>query len=256
MNSNSFVKLAWVVFLWSVTAMSSVASHQAWASSSSHHMGHMPGDKVMADTPAKPAGPGSLAVMLRGVDKVVASWGVGPNDNQLNSIDYRQATSTVTDAVRELFRNANFYVPVSSIQIKSLNEISDAQQERQYERPNVLLVTFVLSARQETVAGKPIEVAALTWMFRRFDSALTFSGSGDGVSYPFVIPDTKDDLMKRIHDGVLYLAPNLPERIACANKISPDCPDCAVTECPMVKEYLERPASNRQNLSPALKVEP
>jgi len=228
---------------------------QAYAASSGQTY-HMPTDTIIEERTSTnassnhlpesdikdpvPTGVTSLAFMFRGVDTVVVDEGTGPHVEHLAITDYRRTVSVMTDALRDVVLNPHFINDVSRIQIKSLNEIRDSGREDQYKKPNVLLVTFVLSARQEHIDGKAINVGALTWIFRRFDSTLTFSGAGDGVSYPFVIPDSQDELMKHIRAGVLYLAPNLPNQIVCANKIPPECRDCAL-DCPMSHKYVEKP---------------
>jgi hypothetical protein len=179
---------------------------------------------------------------FKGVDTIIVDQHVGPNDRQLANTTASDAVAVITATLQQIFSNAAKDLPVSGVTIKPIAENHDQVSVEYLSKPNVVLVTFILSARQEMIAGKPVKVGAITWEIRHFNSRLSFSG--DGVSYPFVMPDTQDELMHRIRDGVLYLASKLPRQFVCDNKYgvpTKECPDCSLNACHFGQEYMEKP---------------
>lgn len=72
-------------------------------------------------------------------------------------------------------------------------------------------LVFILSAREETVNGGPVKTAALSVQFLRSMFYNEPRGiSPDAVTYPFSVPESKDELKIKIQDGVRYLTSYVP----------------------------------------------
>jgi hypothetical protein len=186
-----------------------------------------------ANTPVTAPLPDSL---FKGVDTIVVNAGVSPNTPQLLNINVADTVTAMTESVQNIFSDASKTPPVVAVTIKKLYE--NQMEIDDLNKPDVVLVTFKLSVRQEDNAGKPIKIGSLSWEIRHFNSTLSFAS--DGVSYPFVIPDTKDELIQRIRDGVIYLASKLPRQFVCGNKYgtpTSDCPDCTLKACNFDRNY-------------------
>lgn len=110
-------------------------------------------------------------------------------------------------------------------------------------KPNVLQMSFVISARQENIDGKAVTVAALSVTLRRQKAEADILEISGDATYPFVVTN-KNELATRMTEGVKFLTSFLPSYLVCANKYkyghkSEQCPDCDISACNIDKPYGE-----------------
>jgi hypothetical protein len=216
---------------------------QAHASESPSTPQSIPAAPDAGAAPSQPSGAMKVAIdrmtdfdpaMFKGVDTLVVADGFSPTTQQVLSVTSKDTMSAMTGEVQKLFSDASKRYPVSAVRIKPLRENSEQLEVEYLRKSNVLLVTFVLSARREMIAGKPVKVAALTWAIGKYASRDSFA-QGQGIAYPFVVSDSKQEQVQRIRDGVAYMASALPSYFGCANSEIP------TTLCNFDKPYRETP---------------
>ncbi len=178
---------------------------------------------------------------LKGVDTIVVADNFGPGAAKLLNVDHLKTRPIVLNVLQGVFSDANshLWVKDSWLSIKPAlhMDIHDLQ------KPDVLLMSFVISAREEHVDGKAVTVGALSLTLTRSDpegsKALEIAGD---ATYPFLVPSNPDELEKPITDGVKFLTSFLPSYLVCANKYghkSGQCPDCEMSACHIDEPYGE-----------------
>lgn len=123
--------------------------------------------------------------------------------------------------------------------------VSNLDEKGSTIAPNTLYMDFLLSAQQEEINGKPVKVAALWVKYRYYLTTDTLADmKAFDATYPFIVPDTREEFLKKIDQGVHFLTGYLPKVYNCANtgkvEQSGDCSkDCwlrdpwpANTPCP------------------------
>lgn len=82
--------------------------------------------------------------------------------------------------------------------------------------PNIFQVTFLLSAQPDVIIGKHVKVATL-WV--RYGYYLPDNKQADikafDASYPFIVPDNREEFLKKIGQGAYFLTRYLPTMYYC-----------------------------------------
>jgi hypothetical protein len=159
---------------------------------------------------------------LRGIDTVVVYGSISdpssgadlfpPLSKRIKDEHGRRVPSQFLLAVRDVFSKAPW------VSIKSRDEVHGG-----LTRDNIIVFTFGVSARQEISGGKPIKVGSLSLQIQKYRTN-PFHPTPDHyaiaytpIAYPFLIPDTEEDLSKIINEGVRFLTAHLPSYFICAN---------------------------------------
>lgn len=163
---------------------------------------------------------------LKGVDTIIlrSPLDVGPANFLSTLANSAELDSWVYDAFSAMFAS------MPQIKITAYRTSSDRQS-------NSIIVSYYLSVREEMVKGKLVKTAALAVQFRQsfyYDPPDNFSPSRT-VVYPFLVPETKEELEVKIKDGVRYLADFFPS-ILCY-EINSSSNDCRLTDA---KPYAEK----------------
>jgi hypothetical protein len=179
-------------------------------------------------------GPVMNPVLFKGVDTLAVDDSFNPGETaKLLGLTHNESRPTIISEVQKIFSDAAPRLPVSAVVIKpAFNmDIHDLQ------KPNALVLSFILSAREEMFAGQPVRVANLAMRLGNLGSKDMFA---EEATYPFVVPDTQQELQQRIRDGVFYLSSFLPSYYTCGNKRgypTNECPDCRPSACNLDKPY-------------------
>jgi len=182
-------------------------------------------------------GPVMNPALFKGVDTLAVDDSFDPGQTaKLLGLTHNESRPTIISEVQKIFSDAAQRLPVSGVVIKpAFNmDIHDLQ------KPNALVLSFILSARQEMVAGQPVRVADLSMRLGNLGSNNMYA---EAATYPFTVPGTQDELQQRIRDGVFYLTSFLPSYYACGNKHgypTKECPDCRVSACNVDEPYGEQ----------------
>jgi hypothetical protein len=177
---------------------------------------------------------------FKGVDTLIVSEIFGTEANKVLNLTHIDTGPVILEEVQKIFADADQHLPVSWVAIKPLTQSHQMMEIKDLEQPNVMQLFFVLSARQEKINGQIIKVADLRMSLGKRS---TRQNGGDDTSYPFVVPDSKEELQERIRDGVFYLTSKLPNYFACGNKYgrtTPQCPDCNLRVCSFYETWEER----------------
>lgn len=115
-----------------------------------------------------------------------------------------------------------------------------SQNAEEHNQPNVLLLHFTLSTREEIFDGKKIELGGLSLQLERTVSGKKVILPAFDESFPFVLPASVPEMNKKISEGIYALSGHFPAYITCGNKRgypSDTCPDCSLDACKNVNTY-------------------
>jgi hypothetical protein len=142
---------------------------------------------------------------LRGVEKLIVISQYGTFTRQLPSPADATGPNIFLMTVQEIFADTD--VKVTS----QLQPFDDKQ-------PSVLMVEFTISTRLDSLAGKPVDVGAISLQIWRRGRGVTGVGKPVGVvSYPFVIAEDAEAMRKTIATAIHHLADHLPAYWLCGN---------------------------------------
>lgn len=145
---------------------------------------------------------------LQGVDTVVVSEATLPEHLLLPQQNVAQNSSGIYLTVKGIFANL--------VWIKVLRESDITYAER--AKPNVLTLYYGVSAQNDSGTKGEIKVGSIAMTQIKQDSIASARLTLTPVSFPFVIPDKRDEFDRKIADGVHYLTDYLPSYFECANK--------------------------------------
>lgn len=80
-----------------------------------------------------------------------------------------------------------------------------------------LLIGSVLTIRDEKIGERNIKVGALSLSLRKNDEEELIIKP---VTFPFIVPESKQELERKLEAGISYLTSFLPSYIACANDVT------------------------------------
>jgi hypothetical protein len=187
-------------------------------------------------------GPALNTNMLKGVDTVVVHVTVWPSSQELFQQD-DAALLTTTDDVRKLFADAVAGVPINQIKVLPISKDHDTLEVAFLQKPNVVMLDFIFSAREQSVGGKTVKVASMTWGIGKYEDRYPLSVS-QGSAYPFVVPDDKEAKQQLIRDAVAHSLSPLLRYFSCAEKYGPpshECPDCSAKVCSNLPSLMVQP---------------
>lgn len=185
---------------------------------------------------------GPFTNMLKGVDTVVVQINMWPSSQQF-FMQGDAALSTLTDEVQKVFADAVSRVPINQIKVLPITQDHDALDVAFLQKPNVVMLTFVLSVREQSAGGKTVEVAAMTWGIGKYGDRYPLPIS-QGFAYPFVVPDDKEEKLQLVRDTAAHSLAPLLRYFSCADKYgraSRECPDCSVTVCNNLPPLMVQP---------------
>lgn len=166
---------------------------------------------------------------VEGVDVVLVEDQYSPdamytiNEGRFFQITGYQIRPWIMGVVGDIFSSQ------PSVSIYPHNEAPPDLNKRNY-----ILLTFVLSARDDTIDGKPVKVADLSVAFTRIGSDRSSIKLGPlPVAYPFIVPDSKDELGKRIAEAVRFLISPLPYYFCLRDPKAVPCTDIPSPYMPM-----------------------
>ncbi|TAL34901.1 MAG: hypothetical protein EPN97_07930 [Alphaproteobacteria bacterium] len=167
---------------------------------------------------------------FEGIDTIVILNKFGPHVGYVLGQDIFQSHYWIYNAFRSMFSSE----PWVSISVESgPKDIPHGERNKK----SAIRLIFTLSAREEMVRGKPIKTAALSVQFRQSDfygDPVNFSPTP--VTYPFIVPETKEELKTKVEDGVRYLTEYLPAYFC--HRDDPNAPCKPVGYYPVFREVL------------------
>lgn len=139
---------------------------------------------------------------LQGVNRIVFQENYGPKAPEVLGVSSQEFVPVIQEFLNDTFSVKNKEVKI----VPSSQVIGERQRDTQD-----LFLEVILSARQENKGTQ--KVASLYVQISREDQVI----SAPLVSYPFSVPADKQELKKRIRQGMHYLIAYLPDLLACAN---------------------------------------
>lgn len=125
-----------------------------------------------------------------------------------------------------------------NIFVSTLNEVfqeqpwvtfTDKMEPEGLTKPNVLNFQFGLTVQEALVEGKPTKIGSISLLIWHREmpmhNRIYFPSHAIPVvpaSYPFIVPETTDELYKTLSQGIRFLTMYLPRYFACANKVGED----------------------------------
>ncbi|TAL35292.1 MAG: hypothetical protein EPN97_07470 [Alphaproteobacteria bacterium] len=152
---------------------------------------------------------------LKGIDTVLVFDRFGPFADDILDINHNQTRPWIQQALTDVFAAEPW------ISVKGHLTVTEAERIQ----PNLINLVILVSARKEIIDNKLVKLAALSVQFQQSnyyyisstsDSRVDFSP--EPVTYPFVVPDTKEELEQNFIEGVRYLTSHVPTAFYCANK--------------------------------------
>lgn len=180
---------------------------------------HKPGDKNI-QPPICVAGP---TTSFKGITHIYVDVrvGFGPNDEKaFDTLIPRGAGSFLmqesTKDLNEIFIEASQRrkLDLTGLKIDAVSDPSNYSQHTQ--DPKVLIIEFNFSTHTDTVNGKAIKVASIG-VVRRKDVEGGSAEEVDAANFPFIIPYTKEELQKKIKEGIVFLTYHFPSEYYCSN---------------------------------------
>lgn len=145
---------------------------------------------------------------LQGVDTVVVSEATLPEHLLLPQQKAVQDSSEIYLTVKIIFADLPW--------VKVLRESDVTYAQR--AKPNVLTLYYGVSAQNDSGTKDVIKVGSMAMAQIKMDKIAIARLTLTPVSFPFVIPDKRDEFDRKIAEGVHYLTDYLPSYFACANK--------------------------------------
>jgi hypothetical protein len=140
---------------------------------------------------------------LKGIKSVSVVLYHGPNSYGIvDARFYNKIENTINNTIQEIFSK-------QSVVRRTVKEDTPA---------DILFLIFTLSAREEKSDGKWIKVGDLSLQLKNYSGPLSPLIQ---PTYPFVIPDTQQELDSKISAGIHYLTDFLPNYIVCAQQDAP-----------------------------------
>lgn len=117
---------------------------------------------------------------------------------------------TLVDALKEVFVDEARVTPDLYQFITSKGDIDNA---------NSIIVHFSLAAQAENFNGEKLRIASLSvrYFYTGKDN-VQIEMKMPQASYPFIVPASHEQFLKRIREGAIYLTFYLPKYYACANE--------------------------------------
>lgn len=150
---------------------------------------------------------------LDGVDTIHVAAGYGSFTRQLPLPTDLTRPSVFVRTIQDIF------APRPEVHVISALSPEDDR------RSSVLTLFFSISTRTDTVAGKPVDVGALSLQIWRRSPEMSslLSRPIPVVSYPFIISDDVEEMQKILANAIHRLADHLPGYYACGNQIKSAC---------------------------------
>jgi len=121
-----------------------------------------------------------------------------------------------TDSLKKVFADANSPHPLNhGVKIKPKSDPDSWEAEES----NAAVVFFSISGRSEVLKGESVKLASLSLQIDRIIRG-TATHRDVSQTYPFIIPDTQEELKKRIYESVFSLTKYLPAQF-CASSDDP-----------------------------------
>jgi hypothetical protein len=181
--------------------------------------GHLPTD-LDRSPPICVTGP---TASFKGITHIYvdAHVGFGPNDEKaFDTLIPRDARSFLvqetTNDLNEIFVEASHRRTMDLTGLK-IDPVSDPSNYPEHSQdPKVLVIEFNFSTHPDKFNGKAIKVASIG-VVRRKDAEGGSATQVDVANFPFIIPDTKEELQKRIKAGIIFLTYHFPSEYYCNN---------------------------------------
>ena len=181
--------------------------------------------------------------MFKGVDTIVVRIKMFPMSQELIE-QGDPALSTITDEVQKVFADAVSRVPINQLKVLPFtNKDHDDLDVAFLRKANVILLTFVFSARTQSVGGKTVTAASMTWGIGK-NQEPSLMPISQGSAYPFVVPDDKEEKLQVVRDAVAHNLAPLLLYFSCADKYGPpshECPDCSLEVCKHLPSLMVQP---------------
>jgi hypothetical protein len=146
--------------------------------------------------------------LLKGVDTLLVRSGDAPGYQFLNFDKSFPTDAILCDAAKKAFSS------VEGVSIRCVGEVTDSD----VLKPNVLVLWFKVSARQDLLGGDKVTVGAISMgLYRVLNDDETQRIFTNSEAFPFIIPYSRDAYNTYLADGVRALTAELPDAFALAN---------------------------------------
>jgi hypothetical protein len=147
---------------------------------------------------------------LKGIDTVIVSRSTVPEHTLLPPEDLKDHSEDfIITLVKDLFSTQPW------IKFRLRSDVPFAERKK----PNVLLLTYAISAQRDSHNGTVLNVGAVALQLRRHDTAgQEYAIPVVPAVYPFIVPKSREAFRTRVAEGVRYLTSYIPGYLTCANR--------------------------------------